>query len=132
MQAGDSGSERLSRRAGWRLIMASLAIAAAVVGQSFLRRQGLEFTGAALIGIAGLLGGWLLNAHARVPGLPIAMAGVMALAVFLAGFLDSANAAVSGGAVFMALAISVITPSWSVGVIAVAILAGAQLLAAAT
>jgi hypothetical protein len=132
MQAGGSESERLSRKAGWRLILASLGIAAAVMAQAYLQRRGLEFTGAALIGVAGLFGGWLLNAHARVPGLPMAMTGVMALTVFLVGFLDSAGAAVSGGTVFMALAISVVAPSWGVGLIAVAILAGAQLLAAAT
>jgi len=60
------------------------------------------------------------------------MAAIMALVVFLAGFLDSAGAAVSGGSVFMALLISVVAPSWSLGLTAVAILAGAQLLAAAT
>lgn len=78
MQAGGSESERLSRKAGWRLILASLGLAAALMAQAYLQRKGLEFTGASLIGIAGLLGGWLLNAHARVPGLPMAMAGVMA------------------------------------------------------
>ena len=131
MQAGHRESERLSRQAGWRLILASLGIAAAVIAQALLQREGLEFTGAALIGIAGLLGGGLLNAHARVPGLPLTMAAIMALTTFIAGFIDTADAAVSGGTVFMALVISVVAPSRRVGLIAVAILAGAQLLAAA-
>ena len=87
---------------------------------------------AALIGIAALLGGWLLNAHARVPGQPLSMAAIVALVVFLAGFLDSADAAVSGGTVFMTLLISVAAPSRKVGLTALAILAGALLLAVAT
>jgi hypothetical protein len=114
------------------LILAALGIAAAMLAQSFLQPEGLEFTGAALIGIAALLGGWLLSAHARVPGLPLTLATIMALVVFLAGFLDSADVAVSGGTVFMALVISLVAPSRRVGLIAVAILAGAQLVAAAT
>jgi hypothetical protein len=127
MHPGDNESGKLSRQAGWRLILAALGIAAAMLAQSFLQPEGLEFTGAALIGIAALLGGWLLSAHARVPGLPLTLATIMALVVFLAGFLDSA-----GGTVFMALVISLVAPSRRVGLIAVAILAGAQLVAAAT
>jgi hypothetical protein len=132
MHPGDNESGKLSRQAGWRLILAALGIAAAMLAQSFLQPEGLEFTGAALIGIAALLGGWLLSAHARVPGLPLTLATIMALVVFLAGFLDSADVAVSGGTVFMALVISLVAPSRRVGLIAVAILAGAQLVAAAT
>ncbi len=131
MQAGDRESGRLSRQAGWRLILAALGIAAAVIAQAFLQREGLEFTGAALIGIAGLLGGWLLNAHAHVPGLPLTMAAIMALTVFIVGFIDTADPAVSGGTVFVALLIGVMARSRGVGLTAVAILAGAELLAAA-
>lgn len=125
-------SGRLSRQAGWRLILAALVVAAAVLAQSFLQREGLQFTGAALISMGAVLGGWLLNSHGRVPGLPLTMAVIMALVVFLAGFLDPASTAVSGGTVFMALLISAVAPSRSVGLIAVAILAGAQLVAAAS
>ena len=56
MQAENSESGRLSRQAGWRLILAALVVAAAMLAQSLLP-EGLEFTGAALIGIAALLGG---------------------------------------------------------------------------
>ena len=131
MQTGHREPVRLSRQAGRRLILASLGIAAAVMAQAILQREGLEFTGAVLIAIAALLGGWLLNAHAHVPGLPLTMAGIMVISVLLTEIISTADAAVSGGTVFMALLLSVMAPSWSVGLTAVAILAGAELLAAA-
>ncbi len=131
MQAGHSESGRLSRQAGRRLILASLGIAVAVIAQAILQREGLEFTGALLIALAALLGGWLLNTHAHVPGLPLTMAGIMALTVFLAGIIGTADTAVSGGTVFIALLLSVVARSWGVGLTAAVILVGAELLAAA-
>lgn len=131
MQAGHSESGRLSRQTGWRLILASLGIAVAVIAQAILQREGLEFTGALLIALAALLGGWLLNTHAHVPGLPLTMAGIMALTVFLAGIIGTADTAVSGGTVFIALLLSVVARSWGVGLTAAVILVGAELLAAA-
>lgn len=131
MRAGHRESALSSPQAAWRLILAALLIGAAVIAQTLLQREGLEFTGAALVGIAGLLGGWLLNAHAQVTGLPLTMTAIMALVVFVAGFMDTANAAASGGTVFMALLVSVVARSWGVGLTALAILAGAELLAVA-
>ncbi len=131
MQAGHSESGRLSRQAGWRVILASVGIAVAVIAQAILQREGLEFTGALLIALAALLGGWLLNTHAHVPGLPLTMAGIMALTVFLAGIIGTADTAVSGGTVFIALLLSVVARSWGVGLTAAVILVGAELLAAA-
>ena len=131
MQAGHSESGRLSRQAGRRLILASLGIAVAVIAQAILQRAGLEFTGALLIALAALFGGWLLNTHAHVPGLPLTMAGIMALTVFLAGIIGTADTAVSGGTVFIALLLSVVARSWGVGLTVAVILVGAELLAAA-
>ena len=40
MQAGHSESGRLSRQAGWRLILASVGIAVAVIAQAILQAGG--------------------------------------------------------------------------------------------
>ncbi|UCG75922.1 MAG: hypothetical protein JSV95_00915 [Gemmatimonadota bacterium] len=130
MRSDNGAPDGRSRGAGGRLIAAALGMAAAVLAQALLHRVGLDFTGALLIAIAVLLGGWLLNAQARVPGLPLTVAGIMALTVLLTGLIDSATTAISGGTVFVALMLSAFARSWGVGLAVAVILAAAQLIAA--
>lgn len=129
MQAGEGESARLSRQAGWRLILAALVIAAAVILQASLQQKGLAWTSAVVVAVAALWGGWLLNAHARVPGLPLTIGSVMAATVLLTELIGTASAAVSGGTVFVALMLSAVAGSWAVGLVVAAILVAAGLVA---
>ncbi len=131
MPVARCGCEGLSREAGWRLLWASLGIAAAVIVQALAQRAGFGATsGALLMAGAGLWGGWLLNPYARIPGLPSTAAGIMALAIYIAALSGPSVSDVSGGAMFMVLMLSVVVRSWQIGIAATAILAGAQVLAA--
>jgi len=123
MYVSDCRSRAVPRETARGLLWVSLLFAASILAAAWLRSSGsLPGIDIALMVMASLAGGWALNRRARVPGLP-AVAGVLMsmAAVGDATFGDSLHGA-SGGAMFMALLLSTVAPSWGSGLVSIAIL----------
>ena len=116
----------IPRQLGGRLLAAALLVASALIGATWLSAfVGVEGLDVVILAAAAVGGGWLLNGRARVRGLPLASGIVMAVAN-LAGWalgLGPVDAA-GGGGMFVALMLSAMAPTWTVG-IGVTLLLGA-------
>ena len=86
--------------------------------------------GAAVLAAAGLGGGLILRDHVRVPGLPLLATAIAAGSVLVAVLLGGSIEATGAGVIFMALLIATNAPTRTSGLMATAILAAAQVLAA--
>ena len=131
MYVSECETRSVSRAMGRRLIGVSLLIAGAILLSTWLRTTGT--TGGMdvlVLAAAALVGGWILNARSPVRGLPLAVGLIMAVVTLVGWALGDAGHAVPGATLFMALLLSAVARSWSVGLAATAILAVAQIVAA--
>jgi len=116
---------------GSRLLASSLAIAGSVLLVAWMGSNELSpLAGAGVLAVSCVAGGLVLRNHARVLGLPLFSAMVMAVTVLVATALSGANPAIGGGVMFMALLTATTARTRASGLLATAILATAQVVAA--
>ena len=128
MYVPDCQTRSVPREAARGLLWVSLLYAISILAAAWLRSGGLlPGIDVALMMVASLTGGWVLNRRACVRGLPL-VAGVVSAVVALgdATLGDPLHAA-SGGAMFVALLLSTVARSWGVGLTSIAILTAAVL-----
>jgi hypothetical protein len=126
MYVSDCRSRAMTRETGTGLLWVSLLVASGILVSAWLEGAGpVPGLGVAVMVAAALVGGWILNRRALVPGLPLVAGGVMSAAALGDAILGSSAHAVSGGAMFVALLVSATARSWRSGLAAIAILAAA-------
>ena len=126
MYAPDCRSRTMTRETGRALLWVSLLVAGAILAAAWLRSSGsVPGFDVAVMVAAALVGGWILNRRALVPGMPLVAGGVMSAAAVGDAILGSSAHAVFGGAMFMALLVSATARSRRSGLAAIAILTAA-------
>jgi hypothetical protein len=113
----------------WRLVLSSLLLAAAMVGDAWLGRVGLPpalGAGLELVGLAASAA--LLAPVARVRWLPWATAGLMGAAVVALALLVEPSR--PSGSIFIAMMLAAISPSAGVGLVATGLLVASEVIAA--
>ncbi len=123
-------TEPIAPAAAGRMLGGSLLFAAGMLLSSWLRVSDLvPGVDVLVIVVAGLLFAWLVNGIARVRGLPLAVAAIGTVVAFVGWALGTFGGDFPGGVtVFMALLLSVYSRSWTVGLVATAILVGSEIL----
>ena len=123
-------TEPIAPAAAGRMLGGSLLLAAGMLLSSWLRVSELvPGVDVLVIVVAGLLFAWLVNGIARVRGLPLAVAAIGTVVAFVGWALGTFGGGFPGGVtVFMALLLSVYSRSWTVGLVATAILVGSEIL----
>lgn len=126
-------TEQLPGPAARRLLEVAVLVAGAMLASAWLRATGSAGLGVAVLAAGGMLGAWLLNHHARLRGLPLAAGTIMTAVAIVAwavgGELDGVP---PGGSLFVALLLSMYPRSWTVGILATLLLAGAEIVAQLT
>ena len=122
-------TEATSPGAAQRMIVMSLLFAAGILLSAWLGSTGAgPGVGVAVIAVAGLLGGWLLNSVAHVRGLPLALAAIGTTVTLVGWAMGWQGATPPGITTFMALLLTVNSRSWKAGLAVGGILAGSEIL----
>lgn len=120
----------IPRNAARRQMGMSLVIATSVLLAAWLRRGDASASAPLLImALGGSIGGWIVNRHAPVRGLPLIAAAVMTGVMTLGQMLGCGLPAITDGTLFMAVLLSSLVRTRSAGAGVIALLAGAELVA---